>query len=53
MSSRQYATFEVADQLFISLATVKTHLSSVQNKLGARNRVEIAVWAWESGTHTR
>jgi DNA-binding NarL/FixJ family response regulator len=40
---------EVATELTISLSTVKTHLSSVQGKLGARNRTEIAIWAWESG----
>jgi DNA-binding NarL/FixJ family response regulator len=40
---------EVAGELFVSLSTVKTHLSSIQAKLGARNRVEIAAWAWESG----
>ncbi|GAB7039560.1 MULTISPECIES: response regulator transcription factor [Catenuloplanes] len=38
---------EIAAELFISIGTVKTHLSSVQAKLGARNRVEIAAWAWE------
>lgn len=40
---------EVAGELFVSLSTVKTHLGSIQVKLGARNRVEIAAWAWESG----
>ncbi|MFO7250633.1 MAG: response regulator transcription factor [Actinomycetes bacterium] len=40
---------EVAAELFVSLSTVKTHLASIQAKLGARNRVEIAAWAWESG----
>ncbi|MEV7967182.1 response regulator transcription factor [Sphaerisporangium sp. NPDC088356] len=40
---------EVGGQLFVSLSTVKTHLGSIQAKLGARNRVEIAAWAWESG----
>jgi len=39
---------EIADELHISLSTVKTHLTSVMNKLGARNRVEIAMWAYES-----
>ncbi len=40
---------EIADDLYISLSTVKTHLASLMNKLGARNRVEIAMWAYETG----
>ena len=40
---------EIASDLFISLSTVKFHLASIHNKLGARNRVEIAGWAWETG----
>lgn len=40
---------EIADQLFISLGTVKTHLGSLQDKIGARNRVELAAWAWQTG----
>lgn len=40
---------EIAHQLYMSRSTVKTHLASVQNKIGARNRVEIAVWAWRHG----
>lgn len=43
---------EIAAELYVSLSTVKTHLSSVQLKLGARNRVEIAAWAWQHG-HAR
>lgn len=40
---------EIAADLYVSLSTVKTHLSSVQLKLSARNRVEIAAWAWQHG----
>ncbi|MFG2054617.1 response regulator [Micromonospora sp. NPDC048930] len=39
---------EIAAELFITLSTVKSHLSGIQQKLGARNRVEIAAWAWEN-----
>jgi len=39
---------EIADDLHISISTVKTHLASLMNKLGARNRVEIAMWAYET-----
>jgi DNA-binding NarL/FixJ family response regulator len=38
---------EIASELFISLSTVKSHLSGIQTKLGVRNRVGIAAWAWE------
>jgi DNA-binding NarL/FixJ family response regulator len=37
---------EITSELVVSMSTVKTHLSSVQRKLGARNRTEIAIWAW-------
>jgi DNA-binding NarL/FixJ family response regulator len=40
---------EIATELYVSLSTVKTHLSSIQLKLAARNRVEIAAWAWQHG----
>lgn len=39
---------EIAAELFISVSTVKSHLSGIQHKLGVRNRVEIAAWAWEN-----
>jgi DNA-binding NarL/FixJ family response regulator len=39
---------EIADELTISLSTVKTHLASLMMKLGARNRVELAMWAYET-----
>ena len=40
---------EIAEELHISLGTVKTHLGSLMDKLGARNRVELAMWAYETG----
>ena len=40
---------EIAADLHISLSTVKTHLTSLMSKLGARNRVELAMWAYETG----
>jgi DNA-binding NarL/FixJ family response regulator len=39
---------EIAADLVISVSTVKTHLAGIQRKLDARNRTEIAIWAWES-----
>jgi DNA-binding NarL/FixJ family response regulator len=39
---------EIADELYISLSTAKTHLASLMGKLGARNRVELAMWAYET-----
>ncbi|MFI7060654.1 response regulator [Kribbella sp. NPDC050124] len=40
---------EIAADLHISLSTVKTHLTAVMGKINARNRVEIAIWAYETG----
>jgi DNA-binding NarL/FixJ family response regulator len=45
---------EIADELFITLSTVKSHITSLMTKLGVRNRVEIAMWAYETNrTRTR
>lgn len=40
---------EIARRLYVSEATVKTHLAAAQGKLGARNRVEVAVLAERAG----
>ncbi|MFD4635911.1 response regulator [Lentzea sp. NPDC058436] len=39
---------EVATELHITLSTVKSHIASLMAKIGARNRVEIAIWAYET-----
>jgi len=40
---------EIARELFVSAGTVKTHVANIQEKLGTRNRVGIAAWAWAHG----
>lgn len=40
---------QIAARMFVSEATVKTHLSAAQSKLGARNRVDVAVIAERAG----
>ncbi|MCQ4045146.1 response regulator transcription factor [Streptomyces rubrisoli] len=47
--ARGHTNNEIAERLALSLSTIKSHLSRVQDKLPARNRVEIAAWAWEHG----
>lgn len=40
---------EIAKQVFVSEATIKTHVSNVLAKLGVRDRVQAVVSAYESG----
>ncbi|WP_394613598.1 response regulator [Lentzea sp. JNUCC 0626] len=39
---------EIAAELYVGLSTVKFHVASLMTKLGARNRVEIAMWAYDT-----
>jgi DNA-binding NarL/FixJ family response regulator len=43
---------ELADSLHMSLPTVKTHVSRILAKLGARDRAQLVVIAYESGLAT-
>tara|TARA_B100000686_G_scaffold184952_1_gene191790 strand:- start:870 stop:1547 length:678 start_codon:yes stop_codon:yes gene_type:complete len=47
--ARGLSNSEIATNLYITLSTVKTHIASLMTKLGARNRVEIAIWAHQTG----
>jgi len=40
---------EIATQLFVSPATAKTHVSRAMVKLGARDRAQLVVFAYEAG----
>ena len=46
------ANAEIATELFLSRETVKTHVSSVLLKLGARDRTQAVIAAYESGFMT-
>ena len=40
---------EIGEQLFMSHATAKTHVSRLLTKLGARDRAQLVMLAYESG----
>ena len=46
--ARGLTNTEICDELFVSLGTVKSHLTSIQTKLCCTNRVQIAAWAWSN-----
>ncbi len=44
---------ELAEQLFLGETTIKTHVSSILRKVGARDRVQAVIAAYESGLVTK
>lgn len=43
---------EIADRLYMSPATAKTHVSRAMTKLGARDRAQLVVIGYETGLVT-
>jgi DNA-binding NarL/FixJ family response regulator len=40
---------EIARQIYVSLSTVKTHATRAMAKLGARDRAQLVVFAYQAG----
>ncbi|WP_433833981.1 response regulator [Actinoplanes sp. CA-015351] len=43
---------EIAEELFVTIGTLKTHIGRLLHKLGARDRAQLVITAYESGLIT-
>ena len=50
---RGLSNAEICRALTISDATTKTHVTRILTKLGLRDRVQVVIYAYESGLATR
>jgi DNA-binding NarL/FixJ family response regulator len=44
---------EIAKSLYLSVETIKSHISAIFKKIGARNRIQAAAWVARSGVFVR
>jgi DNA-binding NarL/FixJ family response regulator len=51
--ARGLTNAEISAELYISLSTTKTHVSHLLDKLGARDRVQLTIAAYEAGLMSR
>jgi DNA-binding NarL/FixJ family response regulator len=49
LAAKGHSNAEIGEKLFLSESTIKTHFGQVLAKLGVRDRVQVVIYAYESG----
>jgi DNA-binding NarL/FixJ family response regulator len=52
LAAEGHSNHEIADQLTVSPLTVRTHIHRAMTKLGARDRAQLVVIAYQTGLVT-